>query len=268
MGAGDDKLTGGTSVEIVWDEAGNDKYALGGGNDVFLAFGANAEIGTDTIDGGAGIDTYSLVGSNAGVAVNLDTIAFGSAAAKTAIGAEIGVDKLTNIENVFGGGGADTIIGSGAANGLWGDGGGDFLHGRGGNDSIDGGAGSDSIAGGAGRDVLTGGSQDDTFYFTALADSGRTAATRDVITDFEGAGIIGGDKISLAAIDAIAGGADDTFHLLTSPFSEFTGAAGELRYLWTGLETVIQGDVNGDAKADFSIALTGQHILGVDDFNL
>ena len=35
----------------------------------------------------------------------------------------------------------------------------------------------------------------------------------------------------------------------------FSGVAGQLRSYWTASGHIIEGDVNGDAKADFSIEL-------------
>jgi len=42
---------------------------------------------------------------------------------------------------------------------------------------------------------------------------------------------------------------------------------GELREAFSGANTIVSGDVNGDGKADFSIALQGHHFLTVSDFD-
>jgi hypothetical protein len=86
-----------------------------------------------------------------------------------------------------------------------------------------------------------------------------------------GDGSTGGDRIDLSQIDAIStNGAviNDSFNYL-GLFAEFTKVAGQLRSIYNGNETIIEGDVNGDAKADFSIALTGRTLLiQGDDFFL
>lgn len=143
---------------------------------------------------------------------------------------------------VLGGLGADIIVGSNR---------GEIIHG----DDLDGSAGTgggDVIIGGGGADQLTGGDGSDTFVYIALNDS--TSAAHDVITDLQG-----GDVIDLNAIDAIAGGGDDAFHIVGG--DGFTGSAGELVVsydLGTGL-TTISGDVNGDAVADLVIVANGDH---------
>jgi hypothetical protein len=86
-----------------------------------------------------------------------------------------------------------------------------------------------------------------------LSDSGVTAATRDLIADFEQ----GIDKIELALIDAIttnAAGTDDGFNFIGTNVP-FTGTAGQLHAFWSAIGQIIEGDVNGDKKADFSIEI-------------
>jgi Ca2+-binding RTX toxin-like protein len=184
------------------------------------------------------------------------------------------VDKITNFENADGGLGEDVIYGSAGANRLFGNAGDDHLFGFGGNDTLFGGTdedslsggagndrlfgedGADTLIGGAGKDELTGGSFSgsgdgfvDTFKFTAITDSGLTNATRDTIFDFED----GFDKIDLSDIDAnttIVG--NDTFSTTIATNDSF-GGAGELRAITVASGWIIEGNVNGDTNADFSI---------------
>ena len=83
------------------------------------------------------------------------------------------------------------------------------------------------------------------------------AANRDVVEDFEQ----GADKISLNIIDANTtnGPGDDAFNMIG--LFAFSGTAGELRFKFTDGSTIIEGDVNGDAKADFQIELLGHFML-------
>src|SRR5207247_751278 len=85
----------------------------------------------------------------------------------------------------LGGTGADSLTG-GALN--------DFLSGGDGSDTISGGLGNDFITGGLGADTLTGGGGTDTFHFeSGIPRTESAPSTIDVITDFEGAGVAGGD---------------------------------------------------------------------------
>jgi Ca2+-binding RTX toxin-like protein len=131
--------------------------------------------------------------------------------------------------------------------------------GFGGKDTLIGGAGADGLAGGAGADTLIGGPDADVFQFLATSDSGITAATRDLIADFQD----GIDIIDLHFIDANktnAAGTKDAFTFIGTNVP-FTGTAGQLHAFWSAIGQIIEGDVNGDAKADFSIEIADPTIL-------
>lgn len=75
------------------------------------------------------------------------------------------------------------------------------------------------------------------------------------------------DRISLSDLDAnsIAGG-DQKFAFIGT--AAFSGVAGQLHYQHSGGSTIITGDVNGDAIADFVIQLSGLVSLSTGDFLL
>ena len=141
---------------------------------------------------------------------------------------------------------------------------GDLLTGGAGANTLYGTVKADVLFGGAGRDTMTGGAGADTFAYLTLADSGITAASRDVITDF----VNGTDRIDLSGIDA------NSFAIGNNAFT-FIGAgvfagggatgAGQLRYGFAGTNTIVEGDVNGDGLADFQIQLTGIHTMTAAD---
>lgn len=154
--------------------------------------------------------------------------------------------------------GNDLLAGDDGADRLFGDTGNDTLEGGDGNDQLDGGDGLDRLTGGAGRDILTGGRDADRFVFLSRADTLRAA--QDVITDFDA----GEDRIDLSAIDAdIAGTAgNQAFRYIRG--NTFSGTEGELRFSGG----VLSGDVNGDGRADFAIAVQGLATLARGDLIL
>jgi Ca2+-binding RTX toxin-like protein len=262
--------------------AHNDDRSLSGGGNSALTFVAPAT-GTFYIDVGEYQDNntgaYSLVvlnfvGNNRELTPDADTytgltderILGGKGNDTISLGfglqalGEQGDDNIVgnDLQNViFGGIGNDTIAGAGGQ---------DLLFGDAGKDSINGGGDIDRIYGGAGKDRLTGGGGGDHFIFSVLADS-RSGAARDVITDFRLA-----DDIDLVAIDAKTGGGNQAFKFIGR--QDFHDIAGELRFEIKNPagkvhdRTLIQGDVNGDGRADFEIGLVGLHNLHKGDFDL
>lgn len=122
------------------------------------------------------------------------------------------------------------------------------------------------------KDLLTGGPGKDIFKYVTIKDSGTTAATRDVITDFKH----GTDKIDLGAIDAIRGTAkNDAFHFLGQQTLDLVNPSkAALTYKLVdnpGTKhdvTIVSVDVNGDHKADMQIALDHLIKLTKADFIL
>jgi hypothetical protein len=259
LGGGNDKYNGGAKLDRVQDYNGADTIKLSGGNDTYLAFGAQAGLDdTDIIDGGAGIDTY-FVGTGNPVLINLDSknqsvaaFGFGVILKNSATGSNIGNDKVTGFESAAGGNGVDTIYGNGVANVLNGGNDGDNLAGFAGNDILNGDDGNDLLYGGMGRDILNGGSGTDYFLYADVKESGLTNTTRDYIEHYDT-----NDLISLAEIDANTtnGAATNDVFVFIGTNETFDGVAGQLRAYWTANGQIIEGDVNGDAKADFSIEI-------------
>jgi len=247
LGAGNDTFVGGNSDDIVFDDLGNDKYALGGGWDKLYLSSGN-----DTCDGGAGVDT---VGFNVGGAVpcliNLDskdvTLGAQMLQKNLVFSATAGISStVKNFERANGGSGDDFIAGTSGVN---------LLNGNGGNDTLYGGLGADRF-----QDL----NGNDTYVYLSIKDSGLTEATRDFISFFAGAG--GGDKIDLHAIDADTKSVGNQDFNWITVNANFTKTAGDLRAVFRDDDTYVQGDVNGDGKADFEIVVSGIQFLNAGDF--
>ena len=131
-----------------------------------------------------------------------------------------------------------------------------------GSELIDGGTGDDRLRGGQGADNLTGGTGADRFIFASVNDS--SVAASDTIKDFSSDDE---DKVSLRQIDAnTANAGNQAFTFIDS--SAFSGKAGELRADTQVAGTLVEGDVDGDGKADFAIQFTNATDLEAGDFLL
>jgi Ca2+-binding RTX toxin-like protein len=160
--------------------------------------------------------------------------------------------------------GNDTITGTKYADALFGGAGRDTLNGGAGKDTLKGDAGNDKLYGGAGKDTLHGGAGADTFVFKSLKDSTAAASGRDTIKDFSHKA---GDTVDLKAIDASTkSSGNQAFKFIED--DAFHKKAGELRYEKTGGKTLVEGDVNGDGKADFAILFDAKIDFVKGDFIL
>ncbi len=135
-------------------------------------------------------------------------------------------------------------------------------------DIIDGQQGEDILIGGRGKDILTGGSEKDIFDFNSPKDSAK-GANRDVITDFSGLNALTPefDLIDLSTIDARTTRAgNQKFKFIGA--QKFHDRAGELHVLNKGAFFLVEGDRNGDGRADFQIQVSSEAALAKGDFIL
>lgn len=177
-GSGNDKIQGNTVANLLKGNNGNDSlYGLSGNDTLQGRIGDDTLIGGsgyDYLDGGEGSDTIDFSDSSVAIYVRLD---LSQASGGTANG-----DRFVNVENIFGGWGADVLYGDAKAN---------ILNGHFGDDVLYGGAGGDMLYGGEGSDTLnvtqdfahlTGGGGHDRFFIGL--------SSRGIIWDFSaGAGI-------------------------------------------------------------------------------
>ncbi len=159
---GIENVVGSQGGDTITDGAGTNLLTGGGGADTFIMTNDGAR---DTVDGAGGSNTVDYSANTTGINVALNgatqvqVLGTGTAGSTT--------DLISNIANVIGGSGADTLTGDGAANTLVGNGGNDTLSGGAGADVLQGGAGADTLTGGAGADVVDGGAGNDTLLATA-----------------------------------------------------------------------------------------------------
>src|SRR6185436_4741977 len=105
-----------------------------------------------------------------------------------------------------------------------------------------------TFVGGSGKDLMTGGGGLDHFNYWSVLESGVVFAQRDVINTYAH-----GDKVDLSVVDAnskIAGNQAFAF------VDHFSNVAGQLQWDKTApTGYLVQGDVNGDGAADFSLQI-------------
>lgn len=295
-----DTLSGALGNDSLYGGGGNDSVQGGGGNDqLFGDAGADSlygDAGRDTIEGGAGADVLSggaeagdtlsyfhssgrvkiditfgtsttgHLGDAEGDLINGFLNVTGSSKGDRIVDTVLGTVAFGQNDNLFNGAGGNDYLSMGGGNdtalGGWGK---DSLFGAIGDDSLNGGLGDDMLRGGLGKDRLTGGFGADFFIFETLADSAAGRALCDTITDFKQAE---GDRIDLRLIDAQRGVAGNQLFDFIGTES-FDNHKGQLRFDVVDAGIRIYADVNGDAKADFQIFLSGATVPLVDtDFQL
>jgi Ca2+-binding RTX toxin-like protein len=268
-------LRGGIVTGGVQDFAGNDLYLIDDGRvDIEDSAGA-----LDTVRAwvdytlGTGIETLELRGlavegrgndlANTITGNGKDNILAGAGGSDTIV-AGAGNDTLSGgsgSESLSGGDGDDMLQGGLGGDTLNGDSDSDILWGGQSADRLFGGDGEDMLVGGGGTDTLYGGTDVDTFVFRVLSDS-RAGATRDIISGFE-AGL---DLVDLKGVDAnsvVTG--NQAFAFIGT--AAFGNVAGQLR-LVSGVNSVLQGDLNGDGVADFEVQFNVLTTINVNDLLL
>ncbi len=193
--SGNDTITGSSGEDWISGGVGADHISAGSGNDTVYIGAGDAQTG-ETLDGGSGVDTL-LLSDNANFApdnptTNFDTLAIDYRAT-------VGANQLADFSTISGDGGSSGSIFYlyGASAAVY-----DFsgktvdsrIHfiGSTGHDTITGSSGNDWLNGGGSSDTLTGGAGNDTFAFA----KGELAG--DIIKDFQGAGVGGGDTLRLS----------------------------------------------------------------------
>lgn len=219
-------ISGTNIADTITGSTQNDLISGANGNDLLLG-----GLGNDSLDGGDDIDTASYRDGAAGVTVSLTL-----SGAQNTIGA--GIDTLANIENLIGSMKADHLTGDGNAN---------------------------VLTGLRGKDIITGDLGADIFDFNVKTESVK-GASRDVIMDFSGINVPSGDldRVDLWGIDAKKGHGNQAFHWIGA--HKFHHKAGELHVLNKGAFFLVEGDIDGNGKADFQIEVQSAAALAKGDF--
>lgn len=223
---GNDTLYGGYGNDSLYGGTGADQMAGGEGNDIYYVDDAGDRCLEDTSgwsDGG-----YDIIYSAIGMVV------------------PAGIESLRMVP----GSGPANVTGNALDNVLWGTSERNIMRGMDGADTIDSGNGVDTIVGGRGND---------TFLFLAAIVSNPTV--RDELRRgngaiaFEGAGDDDGDHIDLSRFDA---------DLTATGEQRFTfGADRGLGCLWAenvGKDTMIRGNIDGDAEVEFELRIIDRGI--------
>ncbi len=299
-GAGADALTGGLGIDTIQGGAGNDTiiYAIGDG--------------AGTIDGGADSDTLNIADQgasstlsvtysgtgltnaagnaltsvenvNANMGAGTDWLIYSAAVAvavNLATGAASGFTFISNIENVVGGSGDDSLTGNALGNVLGGGAGNDTLDGGGGADQFDGGAGDDTYiidvaadfvweAVGAGTDTVISSVNNyslrnnfENIVLAGLTANGGGNALNNIVTGNAAANVLwggeGNDTLDgLGGADQLNGQAGDDTYIIEDAGDFVWEAAG------AGDDTVISSVNNYSLRNNFEhIVLAGSTANG------
>jgi len=233
---GADNILGGGDTDMLFGDAGNDRV-FGEAGDDFIVAGD----GDDMVFGGDGDDLMVASGGDG------NDVFYGGAGTDTVdmatVTDDIAVDLGTGYMNRGG-----AVSASGGHDTFW---------------SVENfvsGSGNDVITASNAVNVIDGGDGDDVFRFVQAGD-----ADGDTISTFQP-----GDKIDVSAIDAdYTASGNQAFTLVNGGL---TGALGELSVDYQTIDgsemTIVQGNVDGDSDAEFSLTINGHHELTSTDFNL
>lgn len=158
----------------------------------------------------------------------------------------------------------EDIVGTSRSDDLLGTASAEKIFGRGGYDIIHAGAENDRLIGGVGMDTLWGEAGADIFTYKSAAESPSKNGKFDFIMDFDRGE---GDRIDVSAIDAnVTKKGNQTFHF--DKQGDGWGNTGQMSWWINDGQTLIYGNTDKDAKAEFYAVLDGVIHLRASDFIL
>ncbi|MEB8387033.1 calcium-binding protein [Rhodobacteraceae bacterium KMM 6894] len=257
---GNDEIDGGAGKDYIYGGAGDDLIDAGDGEDYI-----RATTGADTIDGGSDDgegDRVSYFNTVGPIQVDLT--------AGTASGGYAEGDVLSNVEDISGSHGGDTLTGDGMANSFLGHDGNDTIKTLGGDDYVRGGKGADDLDGGDGaRDRISYWSSKAgvTVDFTNNANNAGGEAAGDLLTGFEDiSGSKHDDHITTDDNDNRIAGHDGNDTIKAGGGNDFIRGGA-------GADDIDGGDGDGDIISYFrsagavnvALALSGRNTNGDED---
>jgi Ca2+-binding RTX toxin-like protein len=256
---GDDRVNGLGGGDVIQAGDGNDLVSGGNGGDQVSGGagrdGLAGDAGSDTLDGGDGND-FQLAGGDGS-----DTVLGG--AGNDDVDGDAGSDTLR------GGAGGDDMFGLDGNDGMFGEEGADELFGGEGADALSGGADADELQGEEAADRIEGGGGDDQLdYFTSAFQPDSTFAVRDVVLDFQGAGLTGGDVLRLSGGEFAWVGRIDALPRIGAVLPGGGDGLTQLGYIQRN-GTFLIADTNDDGRLDaedFTVEFQGLQNFTPEDF--
>ena len=237
---GNDNLVAGDGNDLVFGDDGNDTVLAGAGDDTVFGGNGNdtiwADGGNDRITGGEGSDVIDAGDGNDTIYASLNDgndVISGGAGTDTIDYQAITAALTINLGANGSGSASSAQSGNDALNGI---------------ENVKGGAGNDTITASNAHNVLDGGAGDDTFVFNSAA-----AADGDRIDGFTL-----GDTIDLTSFMPVPVGG--TFVGNSATFN----LAGQVKLVFVGEDTRVDGNTDTDGDVDFSILVSGRHLTGSD----
>jgi Ca2+-binding RTX toxin-like protein len=249
-GDGNDTLAGDDGIDRIFGGNDNDQISGGPGRD-----GLVGDAGNDTLDGGGDAD-FTLAGGDG------DDTVLGGAGGDT-------LDGDNGNDTLRGGAGDDTLFGLDGDDGMFGEAGEDELFGGEGADALSGGVGADELEGEEAADRIEGGAADDQFnFFTSAFQPDSTFAVRDVVLDFQGAGLTGGDVLRLSGGEFAWVGRIDALPTIGAVLPGGGDGLTQLGYIQRN-GTFLIADTNDDGlldAEDFTVEFQGLQNFTPEDF--
>jgi Ca2+-binding RTX toxin-like protein len=223
----------------------------------------NGGLGSDTLNGGAGVDTLSYAGVQSHNFIDLST----GTVTQQWSAQTVGVDTVSNFENVLGGDNFDSIRGSAGNNVINGGGSSDTLYASLGIDVLDGGTGANDTADFSGVASVTASLATGTY--TLSANDRGTLLNIDHLSGSSGADVLTGDAaanylMGAAGADILNGGLGN---------DEMWGGAGSDRLIADGGNDYMSGNYDringyGDNAADIFEIRSNAGSVTIGDFKV